>query len=493
MSKKKEIFKQIGIYSGSTQLAQLITLVAAILSRRFLGPLQTGIWSVLQIIVDYSKYSTMGTMEVVTREIPYLIGKGEPAKAEKIKNIAFSFILSTSIFIAVCIALFSFLCRNFFSQEITYGLLSVSVLIVLQRINNLLISLLRCYKKFEVEAGLMIVSAMVNAVLVAFLTYCFKIYGFIWAMILSFLFNIIYILWRFNFHFGWEYNGSELKKIMSYGLPLMIIGVLMLGIRSADKIVIVKMAGFEVLGLYSIALMACSYVSNFSVSIAIVFLPHLQERIALHKNIQELEGYLHKSSLTYVAIMPVLIGLVWIFAPVAIHFVLPKFILGIEAMKILSLSTFFVALTQPYQDLLIGLKKHMFLFPVLSFVLVLSFAVDYWVIHAGFGIMGVAAATSLIVLFNFSVIYFLATQQYTDFRKAAIKYVHFVSFAVYFFFIFYALDRWATRSGNLVQTILFQTVIFIISYIPVLVILNRELSIFTMLRQKISGLSTKVS
>ena len=226
MSKKKEILRQVGIYSLGSQGTQFITVLASILSRRFLGPTQTGIWSVLQIIVEYSKYSTMGIMHALSRDIPYRIGKGETEMAEKIKNTAYTFVFSSSLLISLGIVLFAVLTYGRFSKEITYGLWFTSAIIFLQRMNNLMIALLRCYKQFSIEAAQMIWSAIVNALLIALLTYRFKLYGFIWDIALSFCFNMAYISMRYRFHFRFAWNWPHIRSLIRFGFPLMMIGIL---------------------------------------------------------------------------------------------------------------------------------------------------------------------------------------------------------------------------------------------------------------------------
>jgi len=235
--------------------------------------------------------------------------------------------------------------------------------------------------------------------------------------------------------------------------------------------------------------MACSYLSNFSIAIAIVFLPHFQERIAIHKNPRELENYLFKSSSAYTLIMPALIGSVWILAPYAIRLFLPKFVFGIAAMKVLVLSMFFIALTQPYQDFLIGIKKHFLLFPLLGTTLVIALLIDYWAIRSGFGIVGVAYATGFTSFFNFSIIYFFAAHYFVSVWKALQKYTGFLGCVMYFLAVFFLLDRWMPSDSTFVRAIFIQLIAFTVFYIPVLIVLNREFSVFTMVKQKILGLS----
>ena len=477
VSKRKEILIQAGLYAFSSQLTQLITLIAAILSRRFLGPAQVGVWATLQVIVEYSKYSTLGTLYSVAREIPYMVGKGQNKLADEIKNVVFTVVLSGSFLIAAGIILFAILTKGRFAPEMTYGLFFVSGIIILQRINDLMISLLRCYKKFTIASSQMVWSAIVNAFLVAFLTYFFKIYGFIWAMGLSFIFNVLYIHWRNNFHFRLKFDPKRFKALTLFGFPLMLIGIITTVLRSMDKIFIAKLLGFEALGFYSIAFMVLSYIGNFSNSVAIVLVPHLQERFAANDNPHDLSEFLYKAAHAFALTTPAMIGAAWIIAPYFIALLLPKFTPGIGAMKILSLSLFFLSLTQPYSDFLITIKKHLFLFPLLTLSTTVTVILNYYVIHAGFGITGVAWAMSFAAFFNFSTTYFLAARYLDEAREALRKYMVLMSNAVYLLLVLFLINHWIPADIHSIPKAVIQFLIFLTCYGPLLILFNHKLKL----------------
>jgi O-antigen/teichoic acid export membrane protein len=486
-SKKKEILKQASVYSIGTQLTQMITLVSAILSRRFLGPTQTGIWSTLQILVDYSKYATMGTLDAAAREIPLLQGKGEIGKAETIKNVAFTFVLTSGAAIAAGVLLTASLLRHKFSAEVTYGLYFVAAVIFLQRINNLLVALLRCFKKFEIEAVFMIASSIVNGVLVACLTYRFKIYGFIWALIFSYLFNILFLLKRYPYGFRWNWNREQLKPLLTYGLPLMGLGVTAMLVKNIDKIMIAKLMGFKELGLYSIALMACSYLSNFSISVAIVLVPHFQERFGRQQDPRDLEVYLRKASKAYALTLPFMIGMAWLFGPPAVSLVLPKFTAGIPAMKILTLSLFFVALIQPFHDFLITIKKHFLLFPILAASALIAAGADWAVIRAGWGINGVAFATVAAYAFNFVLVYFTAAWFFRASPNVLPHFAKMVGVFVYFAGVLGVLQHPFFHDASRPWLSIGAAVaLYGLAYGPLFAVLNREFSLLPLLWDRLT-------
>ncbi|MFH1800838.1 MAG: oligosaccharide flippase family protein [Candidatus Omnitrophota bacterium] len=477
-SRKKEIMRQSGIYSASTLLTQLITFIAAFLTRRFLGPTQMGIWSTLQILVDYSKYAAMGTMTAVAIEIPYWAGKGELDRAEKIKNTAFTFLTVSSLLICIAIAIFALLTQGKFPAEVTFGLFFVSAIIFLQRMSNLLITLLRCYKKFHVESGQMVWSSIVNAALIALLASRFKMYGFIWALGLSFVFNIIYLLRKHRYHFRWYFDRQTFQPLLIRGFPLMLLGLLNTGFQNIDRMVIAKMLGFELLGFYSIALMTCSFISNFSNAANTVLVPHFQEKLGEKDDPDDLQEFLFKASLPLALIMPIVISCAWLFVPLLIKIFLPKFIPGIAAMKLLVLSSFFTASLQPYQTFLLTVKKHWLIFPILGFVILLATGSSWLAVHFRKGIDGVAIAVTFASFTNFALSYFVATKMFSNQVRLIKRFLIILSCFAYLIFFLFLETRCALLSKEGLVLFAIESFSTMAFCVPLLWILNRRFFFF---------------
>lgn len=476
MSRRKTIIRQSKTYSLSTFLTQAITLTAAFLTRNFLGPTQMGIWSTLQILVEYSKYTAMGTMAAVPVEIPYWIGKGDSERAEKIKNTAFVSVVISALFFCAAIVLFASATAGRFHREVTFGLYFVAAVVLLQRVNNLLIALLRCYKKFEIESGLMIWSSIVNAGLIAVLAYRFKIYGFILALAFSFIFNIAYLMQKYRYHFRWFFDRQIFRSLLARGFPLMLIGVLATGLQNIDRMIIAKMMGFELLGFYSIALMVCAFISNFFNAANAVLIPHFQEKFGESDNPNDLCDFLFNSSLPFALIMPIFIIGAWIVAPYLIGFFLPKFIPGITAMKLLVLSMFFVPLANQYQVFLITIKKHARIFPVLIFLIALAVGLSWFAIRRQSGIEGVALVITFVAFINFTLSYFTATQLFARTADSLRKFFIFLSCFGYLAAFLLLEDRCIVSRSRGVLRLLTEGFGMLIFCTPLLLILNKRFS-----------------
>jgi len=270
----KTVMRHVAGYSTANVLKQLITLAAAILTRRFLGPLQFGIWSVLQVVLNYAKFSNLGIAKGAIRQIPFLRGRKSFDEAEEVKNVSFSVTLLMSLVIAVGILIFAFLSQDRLRPELFYGLLMVSGFVLLQHLNNIFIEFLWAYKEFRIASKQMVISSIFNAIVIAFMSYHFKIYGYMWGMAASFIFNLCYILWQHAFHIRWRVDFRVVAGLISYGFPLMMVALLNTVFITVDRVMIASFLGFEAVGLYSIAILALNSVANLVNSVGVVMVPN---------------------------------------------------------------------------------------------------------------------------------------------------------------------------------------------------------------------------
>ena len=150
--RKTEILKDAGLYAGSSYAATFLDILNGVALRNLIAPASMGVWSFLQVILSYSKYSTLGTGPALVREIPFLRGKKEFAKADQIKNNVFTWSLIISGVTAIGIIGYAFFTRRTLSPQMKWGLVTIAFVTILQRCYNLYIVLLRAYKSFRLAS-----------------------------------------------------------------------------------------------------------------------------------------------------------------------------------------------------------------------------------------------------------------------------------------------------------------------------------------------------
>ena len=203
-SMTKRVVGDISYFTVATIATQLISAVTAIVTRRFLGPAQFGVWAFVQVILMYADYSHLGTLTAISREIPFYRGKGDLKKVQDIKDAVFSFSFLSSVLVSGLIASASYFLRSRMSGTLFYCLLFSCGLAVLQRVSAVFISILRADKHFKLAGKQAVYSGMVNVLLVAFFSYRYELRGFLTAMALTHIFNTVY-LWNTGlFRFRWS-------------------------------------------------------------------------------------------------------------------------------------------------------------------------------------------------------------------------------------------------------------------------------------------------
>ena len=492
MSKRKEIFKDAGIYAVSSYIAQAFDILNGILVRRFLGPTNMGIWSFLQIIQNYAKHAGLGVTTATSRDVPYYLGKGDTQKADQVKNLVFTFTVLTSIIAALIVVAIAFWNKNTYSKPIFFGLFVVAGLIVLQRIYNLYVVVIRSHKAFAFAGILNIASSILSLILTVVLTWKFQLTGFFASLILNYVLMIFFIRLKTPYQFSYYFNWKELLPLLSLGSVMVVSDILRSVVASIDRIMIAKYLGFEALGLYSIALMAGNYLYSFPNMLGIIFFPHLQETLAKRDNPQDLEKYLREPTLCLSYLFPILIGAAWILSEFIFPIILPKYAAGIPALKLYILGAFFIALTHPYINYIIAIKKHWQLIPLHIFFIAFGFLITWIFIKAGWGLPGVAVAAAILDFSEFLTLSLIAFSNMYRWNTALKLYAKVAVSFIYSTACLLVLDYYFKGKGGQLGWCLLELIIFGIAMIPFLWIAEKESHVLTTIKGVITDYRNKV-
>jgi len=479
MTKKKEILKDAGIYALSSYAAQVLDVFTGILLRRFLGPAQMGVWAFLQVIINYAKHASLGVTSATTRDVPYYLKKGDNEKAEETKNLVFSFTVFSAGVTSAGVVIFALFKRDVYSKEIFSGLLVVAAIILLQRIYNLYVVLLRAHKAFVFAGFLNIFSSVLGLLLALGLAWPFKLIGFFASVILNYVLCLAVLYWKTPYRFSFLFSWKKMAPLFDLGAAMLVSDVLRTFLASADRIMIAKFLSFEQLGLYSIALMANNYLYSLPNMFGVILFPHFQELYAERDNPKDLVKYLIKPSLGLAFLFPLPLALVWIFSHWLVPAFLPDYLDGLAALKLVILGSFFMALTHPFSNFLVTVRKHWQLIPLQILLIASAYGFSAWFLHEGRGIEGVALASLITAFLNF--LFFSAA----SFRILKLtKGVGLFYFQVILAFAYstgaLASVGWLTRdfSGAHLGTAFLQSALFALMALPLMVLAERETGVF---------------
>jgi O-antigen/teichoic acid export membrane protein len=186
-----------------------------------------------------------------------------------------------------------------------------------------------------------------------------------------------------------------------------------------DRVMIRNLLDNTSLGYYSIAIMAHNFVFSFPNAVSVLMFPRFQHRFGQTQNLADLEPLLRTPLLTMTWAVPVFCGGVFLVLPTVVHYILPRYVPGLEAMKILLVGTSFICLTHMPNQFLITLDKQARTASFLMGLVVVAVGLDYLAIRMGLGIEGVAAATTISYLIYYLGLLAYALKHYTDWAGIA--------------------------------------------------------------------------
>ncbi len=490
MSNRKEIIGHAFQYLSAFMLTQMITLVTSLLTRRFLGPVQQGIWSLLQVILIYTSWTAFGVTEVISRDIPFHRSRNELDKAETIKNNVFSFSMTSSLIVAAGIAGFALFNRTHLKEEMFYGLLFVPLMLMLQRYSTLQICLLRGYKNFSLASRLSVYSAIVNSVLVAILSYRYQIYGFIWAMCLSYTFDLLFVRLQHRFKFRFQFNWKIIWNAIKFGFPLYMVGIATGIFLSADRVMIAKFLSFKELGLYSIAVMAFTYMRNFPNPVCVVLLPNLHERFGKTGDFRQLKGYIAKTSIFFSNAMPILIGVTWFAVPYLVMRVIPDYAGGISSLRCLIPAGFFLALFQTYGYFIALMRKQVILLICMAMAAALAFGFNFLALRAHLRIESVAVINVVISFLLFTSGYLVSARHLFEPLEAVKHYLGYMGRFAMMMAVLLGLTSFFPNSSNSLVQVIVSCLTIALFFAPLWWKMFQEYDIWSALKAKWFGSQT---
>lgn len=408
MNKTDRILKDSTFYTVSTLVAQFVGIITSIATRRLLTPDMMGIWATFLVVLNYALFAHMGIFTAIEVKIPYLRGKGDTEELEAMRSTAFTFGLIISIVMAVIMFVSSFFFVRTCEAYVVLGIRVTALIIAATLFYNLYIVMLRADKDFTLLSKAVMFNSVAMLVFVTGFTYLWGLKGIYFATLLATAASWLYIMHQTKYRLRFGLDGARIAGLVKVGLPILLVGVAYTFLISIDKIMIIKMIGPTELGFYSIAILAFTYTNTFPKLFGIVIFPSMQEAFGRTDSKEHILGYVREPAIIMSYIFPALLAAAYFAIPVLVHYVLPKYVMGIDSMKILLAGCFFISLAPLAQNFAISVGRQAVLIPMTAAALFLGMGFDWWMIKAGYGINGVALGTSAAYFAYFAALFWYA-------------------------------------------------------------------------------------
>lgn len=491
---KEKIIKNVFKFTSARYLSLGIGVITAIVIRHFLGPFYMGIWGLLKIALSYSSYLLLGADRGTAYKIPLLIGQGDKQTEEEINRTALGFMSIIAAFTSVGLLVAAVILRNRLPVEAVIGLCFLSLYLILERICSYYRLLLRARQNFSILSKSIIFDAVANLVLVLLLVSSFKIYGLYVASLLLGVLNIFFMHILARYKFGFSFNLKKVSELIAIGFPLTIVVLLRWTLNSLDRIMIAKMIGVTFVGYYSIPIMAKSYIGQMS-SFGTVLYPKILETYGRKQSIDAIKKYVIIPPMINAYMLPPILGLIFLIVPLLVEKILPRFIPGILAMQILLLDIFFCACYHQAHHFLFTLKKQARVMPIVASAIILNIIGNYIFIKRGYGIYGVAWATSVVSFLSFIAAQSYAMRHFARMKEIFLFLIKIVFPLIYIALIVLILERYVAIRNIFLDVSIKSCALAILST-PLLFYINKKTEIvtfiFSILKKKIAAVRSHI-
>jgi O-antigen/teichoic acid export membrane protein len=348
-------YKEEFIYTISSYTTPIITMITNLITAAFLTPSELGIIQSVLIILPYIAFLHLGVFNGLNRNIAFYKAQNNDFKVQAMINASFT-VATYNLIIGGVIGIAYLIYYSLFHPSKIYFLSSILLFLNLV-LNPLTIHYETNYRSAQNFKTLGKIT-MIENVLYGIANLLPIWIGYIGKIIA----NSIRVIVRFSFRCATQPlkatekgKRQDIFELIKTGFPLLIGSYLWGIIIVSDQTLIVKYLGTESLGLYSLSIFMITAMLVIPVSLGTLLYPKASAQYGKTGNNKGLRSFYWKAlSLNIIIIFPLSLLLYFTIEPLT-HFFLPRYLSGVPAAKINTLTCLTLISNGP--SIIIGVVK----------------------------------------------------------------------------------------------------------------------------------------
>jgi O-antigen/teichoic acid export membrane protein len=396
---KAKIIKDTAMLNIAGIISQILGIGQRLLILRFLDPALYGVWLGLSILLSYAVYTHLGLEHGMGVRLPYYRAREDARKQAEIESAVFTAWTAFACVLACGVVIYALVSPG--SPLKRWGLCAIAVMIPLEQQNQFF---LRWYTSahfdFMIPSRMGLLRSALLVLVVVPLTALFGIGGLISGNVI--VSAVIVIVWhtRGKFPVLLRPSGETLKELFRVGFPILLVVVVGGLIDSIDRVLILFALSTVSLGYYGITGLGGNSVYGFLAQAGSAMAPHMAADMGRSGDSPaSLERYLIKPTLYFGTAAACLTLSLFFVIPPLVRRLIPQFVPGIPAFYAYVPGFFFLAIIITANNVvnlvLIARKRQRMFFGVQVISLLCEVGLGLLFIRLGWGIVGVAAASTL--------------------------------------------------------------------------------------------------
>jgi len=406
------------IVFSATAVCHALGAVTAVLLRMILSPSQMGIWQTVKLLISQGNYANLGISKGAAREYNVALGSSEIEDARRGLSIALTVNTLTSVAYAALLAgvgiwvaassitgsvTFASLTSAWLTNPWAIALTVAGILAAVSRYVTFRITILRTEQRFDVTSRIAVAEAVVTLAIVCLCAWIFGLPGVYLGTLAVMATGWVLAVRGSRFSLRAAWDRATASRLVAIGGPILLAGAASSLLRSLDKVMILAYMpdGATALGIYSAALLVAGQLLGLGNMAASVVGPRYgrrygetQDEAAVAQLAADASGWIAVAmsglaAISLTAGVPLLARLI------------PDYAAGLEPLGLLVPGILAMTLSLPGSQSLVAVGRQKTALWCVLIAIALAAGANHFVLTAGYGLTGVAAATSGSFLFYY--------------------------------------------------------------------------------------------
>jgi len=409
-------------------LENIITVVTSLLLTPFLiatlGNENYGLWLLILSMLGWFNIIHLGFPAAVQRHITWALESKSPDSLNRIFST--SILLFSALGIVAIIGLLSLATNPLLlgisdanSEVFTLSLTLLCIKVLWDFVMCSFNGFFACLLRYDIDANISSLNAIVKAILVYYLLLELNIYGAVIAtLVADFLSNILKIVYvkRLLPSLSFSLKNASIKEftdLFHFSKHVIATGVAKTINSKVDPILVTKLFELSLVPIFGIANRLATLVEGFTMSVSGVFLPMFNKMAANNQNMED--TFLKVTSIN-IMVYSTLYSILFVFSQIFVQLWVGKeFLQSIPILNVLIFSCVCRAVFQSIRDLLFAQANHKYLSFVSMFGAIFNIILSI-ILAKQFGLIGIAISTSISFLLSDVVLSLLVVKKYNDFN-----------------------------------------------------------------------------
>ena len=345
-------------YSLASSLSSIVTMLITLISMRWIGPDQLGVWQSLAILNSYIIFFQLGIQSGLNLELPIVLGRGEKKMAEEYISTALSFAIIVSFILLLLGALLvAYFAKTGKSSIFIYTSIAIVVMAVVDCYKLHYIATFRSAIAFDKLARIYYIDLFINLLFIP-LIYFLSYKGYLLYQVgRHFFFTLLLFIYAPYRNVRPKFISISFKNLLKRGIFMTFVNQTKGIIESSSRLLILRFGSILMVGLFSPALSIRTAMDMIPSQVSQFLNPQFGYKYGKTGKASDMWPYLQKASLLIPIVCVPFVILGWFLMPWVLEFFFPKYLDSLLAIGI-TLCGFAFSSTYITRGFLITIKAY---------------------------------------------------------------------------------------------------------------------------------------